>query len=74
MIEDHPSSLPTANLYIVHHRRERLPPGQQGDQPAWADRILQRSSHTLSQDSEEVCWVTPLPGEKRAEGRVHQHR
>lgn len=53
MIEDHASSLPTTNLYIVHHSRERLPLGQQGDQPAWADRILQGSSHTLSQDSLE---------------------
>lgn len=47
-MKDHTSSLPTANLYIVHHTGERWPPGQQTDQSTWADLILKKSKKTQS--------------------------
>lgn len=71
MTEDHASSLPTTNVYLTHCTGGLLP----SDQPTWADVILQRTeSHHILTFTQELCYVTPFPGEKHGEGSIHLHK
>lgn len=71
-----PCFLPTHNQFVYCSPQQGTFASRAAGRPACLGRshTPRIESHPIPGFPGEVCWVSPLPGEKRAERSVHQHR